>query len=99
MNDYIFIDRHTGQTLDEATYSGPGPARAHAGRLAIERRADITFAEVIDYRVRPACMLCLTPRPATARAGDWDLCDDCYNAVTAPDPDEMPVDEGLLRAA
>lgn len=30
-----------------------------------------------------ACMLC--PRPATRLAGDWEVCDTCYEGITQPD--------------
>lgn len=30
------------------------------------------------------CVLC--PRPATRLAGDWEVCDTCYEGITTPDP-------------
>jgi hypothetical protein len=83
MPDYIFIDCR-GHLLDEATYESASAAQGHAERLAMEHRSLVAYAEVVAYRVQPICMLCT--QPATIRAGDWELCDDCHNAVVAPDP-------------
>ena len=56
--------------------------------MALAGKAALLAANALLYQAPPpappACLCC--DRPATVRAADWDLCEGCYNAVSAPWP-------------
>lgn len=71
-------------SIDDATLAaGDAPAVAQTGNLA---KAVLLLTNVLLYQEpAPTCICC--GRPADpALPGDLDLCQSCYNAISAPWP-------------
>ena len=54
--------------------------------VALAGKAALVAATAMLYQ-QPAIVVCICcDRPATVRAADLDLCEACYNAISAPWP-------------
>jgi hypothetical protein len=73
--------------IDDTTFNAGAPLVAQIGNLA---KAVLLLSNLALYhRPAPAVTCVCCDRPATITAGDWDLCDGCHAAITAPTAAEL----------